>query len=159
MVHDFRNFPELTNSQMDFYYFESPHKQIFEDFTAEVVKVHDGDTIKLRVDWRDFDFPLRFSNISARELVEKPERDTSSQLCADGITSRDWLESKILNEKVEIKIDKNNRVEKFGRLLGQVSFMGLDMGEESITQNMSVPWANRNDGKIPKFAPELEFKW
>ena len=32
MPHDFINYPELTNNQMNFYYFESPHKQITENF-------------------------------------------------------------------------------------------------------------------------------
>ena len=68
MAHDFVKFPELTNSQMDLYYFESPHKQLSEDFQAEVVKVHDGDTITLRCAERSFDFPLRIINIAAPEL-------------------------------------------------------------------------------------------
>ena len=37
MVHDFKAFPELTNSQMDLYYWDSPHKQITDDFDAVVV--------------------------------------------------------------------------------------------------------------------------
>jgi len=51
MAHDFKKFPELTNNQMQIYYFESPHKQITEDFKARVVDVHDGDTIKVEVDF------------------------------------------------------------------------------------------------------------
>ena len=39
MAHDFKLFPELTNAQMDLYYFESPHRQITEDFIGKVVKV------------------------------------------------------------------------------------------------------------------------
>ena len=51
MAHDFKNFPELTNRQMQVYYFESPHKQVTEDFRGRVIKVTDGDTI--RVEWED----------------------------------------------------------------------------------------------------------
>ena len=47
MAHDFKQFPELTNSQMVMYYFQSPHKQITEPFEAKVVKVTDGDTIRV----------------------------------------------------------------------------------------------------------------
>ena len=32
MAHDFKKWPELRNSQMALYYFESPHRQITEDF-------------------------------------------------------------------------------------------------------------------------------
>jgi endonuclease YncB( thermonuclease family) len=67
-MHNFKDFPELTNAQMSDFYFDSPHKQITADFRALVVKVHDGDTITLRVEWRNFDFPLRFLDINAPEL-------------------------------------------------------------------------------------------
>ncbi len=73
MAHDFVRFPELRNSQLDFYYWESPHKQIFEDFIATVVKVTDGDTIRVETDFRDFDFPVRFLDIAAPELRKKGE--------------------------------------------------------------------------------------
>ncbi len=68
--HDFVKFPELTNRQMSIFYFESPHQQIVESFQAEVVKVHDGDTITVRTDFRDFDFPVRLAYIQAPELNE-----------------------------------------------------------------------------------------
>jgi endonuclease YncB( thermonuclease family) len=145
---DFKNFPELPNKQMDFYYWESPHKQMFETFNAKVIRVHDADTIIVRVPERNFDFPIRFSNSSARELKETPERDTSHQLCADGKTAQRWLEERILGEEVTIILTKT-RVEKWGRLLGKVIFQGIDLGDELVTAGMSVPWANRIDGKIP----------
>ena len=149
-MHDFKEFPELTNFQMQFYYFESPHKQMFETFDAIVVRVHDADTIIVRIPERDFDFPIRFSNSSARELKEKPERDTSSQLCADGQTAQKWLEDLVLGERVTVTLTKT-RVEKWGRLLGKVMFKGIDLGETEVFHGMSVPWANRIDGKIPAF--------
>ena len=136
-MHDFNKFPELTNSQMDFYYFESPHKQIFENFTAKVVKVTDGDTIKVRWAERDFDFPVRFMNIAAPELKEK-----------GGEESKSWLEEKILGEEVDIMINPKLRVEKWGRLLGYVNFLGMDVGEESIVFGHSKPWSQRNEGKL-----------
>ena len=55
-THDFKRFPELTNGQMGLYYFDSPHKQIAENFFAKVVKVSDGDTIRVKADFRDFNF-------------------------------------------------------------------------------------------------------
>jgi endonuclease YncB( thermonuclease family) len=145
MAHDFVNFPELTKSQMEFYYFESPHKQIFEDFTAEVVKVHDGDTVTLRCNFRDFDFPLRFINIAA------PEMRVNKSPNGPGEAAQSWLENKILGEEVQIHINPNNRVEKWGRLLGYVIFRGMDIGEEEVNSGFAVPWANRLDNVLPDF--------
>jgi len=148
MPHDFLNFPELTNSQMDLYYFESPHKQITESFSATVVKVHDGDTVTLRWEERNFDFPLRISNIAAPELKETGGKDSQS-----------WLEDILLNEEIQIIINPNKRVEKWGRLLGTILFNGLDVGEESIFANKSTQWEQRNDGTIRDFFGELDKLW
>jgi len=137
MAHDFKNYPELTNAQMSLYYFESPHKQITENFTAEVVKVHDGDTIRVKWQERDFDFPVRFGDTAAPELNE-----------AGGKDAQQWLENRILGKVVDIEIDPNNRVEKWGRLLGKVFEGGSDVGEEEITQGLAVHWAQRKEGKI-----------
>ena len=71
--HDFTSFPELTKRQIEEFGFTSPHPQITEDFRATVVKVHDGDTVTLRTDFRDFDFPLRLLDIDAKELNEGGE--------------------------------------------------------------------------------------
>lgn len=127
MAHNFKLYPELTNPQLEMYYFDSPHRQITEDFNARVVKVTDGDTIRVKTSFRDFDFPIRFSNIMAAELNEE-----------NGTESRNWLNSQIMGETVEIKVDRKNRVEKWGRLLGRVEHRGFDMGEESIANGMSL---------------------
>jgi len=127
MAHDFKRFPELTNSQMGFYYLDSPHQQIMEDFWGKVVKVTDGDTIRIKTNFRDFHFPIRFSNILAAELNEKGGKESQS-----------WLENQILNQEVEIIIDQKNRVGKWGRLLGKVRYKGLDMGELSIQNDKST---------------------
>lgn len=139
-MHDFKNFPELTNSQMQFYYFESPHKQITEDFIARVIKVHDGDTITLRVNFRNFDFPLRFLDINAPEMNK------------GGKASREWLKGIIEGKDVEILINKKNRVEKWGRLLGDVIFNGMNMGEDSIRTGHAVKFGELS------FEQEME-KW
>jgi len=126
MAHDFKKYPELTNNQMQLYYFQSPHKQITEDFRAKVEKVIDGDTIRVSVDFRDFNFPIRFLDIDA------PEMDTP-----EGVISKKWLENLIMNEEIEIKIDLTNKIEKWGRLLGRIMHRGIDIGEESLRNNMS----------------------
>jgi endonuclease YncB( thermonuclease family) len=132
MVHDFKTFPELTNSQMELYYFDSPHKQITEDFIAKVTKVHDGDTITLKCNFRDFEFPLRLARINAPELSE------------GGKESKSWLEEQLLNEEVNIIINPKNRVEKWGRLLGDVISKGMSMSDLSLTTGHAVTFGDLN---------------
>ena len=98
MAHDFKRFPELTNNQMGLYYFDSPHEQIVEDFDAKVMKVTDGDTIKLKTGFRNFEFPLRISNLLAPELNE-----------TGGVRSRNRLKQIIEGKQIEVIINKNNR--------------------------------------------------
>ena len=128
MAHDFKRFPELTNSQAAFYYWDSPHKQIFKDFFAKVVRIMDGDTIEVRWDERDFDFPVRFLDTDALELED------------GGEIARGWLEKRILNEEVEILIDPFNRVGRWGRILGEVMHNGMSVNEESVLLGYAVPF-------------------
>jgi len=135
--HDYKQYPELTNAQLEIMRFSSPHEQIGADFEALVVKVHDGDTVTLRVDFRDFDFPLRFLNIDAPELSE------------GGEVTRDWLKSLIEGQKVQVLINKNNRVGKYGRLLGQVFYQGLDVGQQEIYLGLASPFGQKKEGEVP----------
>ena len=144
MAHDFKKFPELTNSQMSLYYFDSPHKQIVEDFRGKVVKVTDGDTVRIKTSFRDFDFPIRFAGIAAPELNE------------GGKESRNWLESMIGNKEVDVIINPNNRVGKWGRIIGTIIHGGFNINEESIRQGQAVPFGQRKEGSIPDFKSELE---
>ena len=127
-MHDFKRFPELANSQVDFYYWDSPHKQIFENFNCKVIHVTDGDTIKVEWDERDFHFPVRMLHIDALELEE------------GGRQSRDWLKERIEGEEVEILINPKQRVGKWGRILGQVIHQGVNINEESMTTGHSIPF-------------------
>ena len=145
MPHDFKRFPELTNAQMQIYYWSSPHKQITEDFIAKVVKVSDGDTIRVLWDERDFDFPIRLFNLAAPELNE-----------TGGKESQSWLEKLILGKDVEIIIS-DERVEKWGRLLASVFFAGFDITEDSIRNGHGIAWKDRkSSGPIPDFKLEME---
>jgi len=146
--HDYKKFPELTNTQLEEFGFTSPHKQITEDFYAEVIKVHDGDTITLRVDFRDFDFPLRFLGIDAPEMN------------AGGEQARDWLIGQILGEEVKITIDSDNRVGKYGRLLGRVISRGLDMGDTELRLGLAKEFGAKNEGEIPDVYKDMSVsKW
>ena len=148
--HDFKKFPELTNAQLNEFGLESPHKQITSDFLAEVVEVHDGDTITLKTDFRNFDFSMRFLDI------DTPELNTG----IPGEESRDWLKERIQGEEVQIRIDPNNRVDKFGRLLGRVLHTGLDVGQEMLVWGLALPFNRRRETELPDMNKELNInKW
>lgn len=144
--HDYKEFPELTNTQINEFGFASPHKQITEDFYADVVKVHDGDTITLKTDFRDFEFPLRLFGIDAPEMN------------AGGETARDWLMGQILGEEVRIIIDRKNRVGKYGRLLGRVISRGMDMGDAELRLGLATEFERRREGQLPNMDKELNIK-
>lgn len=133
-MHDFQRFPELTNNQMTFYYFESPHEQITGDFFARVVKVTDGDTVNLVTDFRDFKFPFRIIGIDAPEMN------------ADGgEEAKNHLKGLIEGMEVEVLIDPKERVEKWGRLLGDVRAMGMLVSEEMLMSGHAVEFSKRGD--------------
>ena len=129
--HDFKRFPELTNNQMGLYYFDSPHKQVPERFFAKVVGVHDGDTARVKWEGRDFDFPIRIADIAAPEIDEQ-----------GGEASQSWLEKRILKEEVTI-IPTKQRVERWGRLLAYVIFLGMNMSAQSIDAGHATSWKGR----------------
>jgi len=126
MAHDFDAYPELTNSQAVFYYWDSPHKQIFEDFQGIVVKVTDGDTVRLQTDFRDFLTTVRMAYIDAPEMNE------------GGQESKSWLENQILGKEVMVRVNPNNRVGKWGRIIGDVIFAGESMSHASLREMHSV---------------------
>lgn len=145
MTRDWKQFPELRNSEMQQYYWESPHKQITQDFTAKVVKVHDGDTITLEWYERDFEFPCRFLGTDAPELDED-----------GGHESQKWLESQILNQEVRIIINPKQRVDKWGRILGKILFGGVEMNDESIRTFHATTFEGRNPGELPDLEKTLK---
>ena len=127
--HDFKRFPELTNSQMQFYYFDSPHRQITEDFFGEVVKITDGDTIHVKWSEREKPVVVRFIDTQAPELDEE-----------GGLESAAWLEKQIMGEEVNILIEPKLRVGKWGRIIGRVIHMGIDINSSSIDNGFAVPF-------------------
>ena len=146
MAHDFKNYPELTNRELEEIGFVSPHQQIVDSFDATVAKVHDGDTITLRTSFRDFLFPLRFLDVDAPELN------------AGGDEARDWLKGRLTGAEVHIEIDQSNRVDKYGRLLGRVIHRGMDIGQEELYLGLVKPFSQREEGKFPILGKEFDIK-
>ncbi len=145
MAHDFKRFPELTNRQLQ-EHIVSPHPQITEDIFVKVIKVIDGDTIRVEWDERDFDFPVRFLGINAPEMNE------------GGGDAREYLKNVILNEEVLLKIDKRQRVGKYGRLLAKIISLGMDMGDAMMRLGLATSFENRDEGKIPDLNKELRLE-
>jgi len=145
--HDFKLFPELTNSQMATEYHNSPHKQILENFEAIVYKVHDGDTVTLRWKQRDFDFTMRMVAIDAPELNMK-----------GGHEARDYLKGEIEGKLVQILIDPKNRVEKYGRLLGDIMFRGIVISEDLLQRDLVWTFESRKEELLPDMKKELNIK-
>lgn len=144
--HDYTKNPELTNTQLEMLQFSSPHQQITEDFDATVVKVHDGDTITLRAGFRDFDFPLRFLDVDAPEMN------------VGGAEARDWLKSRILNAQVKIMIDPDNRVGKYGRLLGRLVHNGMIIADEMLHLGLVKPFGAQQEGELPSLIQMFSLK-
>ncbi len=136
MAHNFTDFPELSNREIK-EHIVSPHPQITKDIFVDVIKVIDGDTIRVRWEKRDFDFPVRFLGTNAPEMNEGGEE------------ARDYLKGVIEGEEVLLKIDKKQRVGKYGRLLAKVISLGMDMGDTMIRIGLSTSFEGRNEGKIP----------
>jgi len=145
MAHDFVEFPELTNRQLQ-EHVVSPHPQITEDIWVDVVKVIDGDTIRVRWEKRDFDFPVRFFGTDAPEMNE------------GGGEAKEYLEGVILGEEVLLKINKNKRVGKYGRLLARIVSLGMDVGQMMMMLGYAKGFENRNEGKIPDLNKVLRFE-
>lgn len=147
--HDYKEYPELTNRQIDDFGFTSPHVQYTEDFDAIVTKVVDGDTVTLKTSLRAFTFPLRLLNVDAKELSE------------GGQEAAEWLKWRVLGESVRVMINKAQRVGKYGRLLGRIFHEGLDVSEEMLNRGLVLPFERRNEGQIPhisKFYEEARIK-
>ena len=136
MAHDFKSYPELTNKQLQ-EHIVSPHPQITEDIFVDVVKVIDGDTISVKWDMRDFDFPVRFLNINAPEMSE------------GGEIAKEYLKGVLEGEEVQLRINKNNRVGKYGRLLATIISLGMDMGEAMIRLGYCKEFTSKDEGKLP----------
>ena len=126
LEHDFKKNPEIWNSQLTRLYHKSPHQQILRDFNAHVVKVTDGDSIRVTTTFRDFSFPIRLLTVAAPELKE------------GGETAQAWLEDRLFDQDIFIKVDFNQRVGKWGRLLGRVIHKGIDINEELKRRRLAV---------------------
>ena len=55
-----------------------------------------------------------------------------------GVRSRNRLKQIIEGKQIEVIINKNNRVGKWGRLLGEVRHNGFDIGTQMIEEGFAI---------------------
>ena len=145
MAHDFKKFPELTNRQLE-QHMQSPHPQITENIFVIVVKVIDGDTIRVMWEKREFDFPVRFLGTNAPEMNE------------GGAEAKDYLKDIIEGQEVLLRIDPRQRVGKYGRLLAKIISLGMDVGDMMIRLGYATTFKGRDQGKIPDLNKTLRLE-
>ena len=121
-----------------------PIDEITQDFTAEVTKVHDGDTITVKHPEVKKPFPVRFIDINAPELKQGGEE------------SKDWLKAQIEGEEINIVLDIDNLRGKYNRLLGKIFHQGMDIGQLMILFGLAVEFGQK--GYFLDLADELNDK-
>lgn len=105
------------------------------EYKAFITAVYDGDTVTANIDlgcnvWLHGE-KLRLFGIDAPE-VRGEERE-------EGLKSRDWLRSVILNREVVVKTKKDKKG-KYGRYLAEILVEGVDVATLSVAAGMAQ-WA------------------
>ena len=99
---------------------------------ASIFRTDPTHTVTLRTNFRAKDFPLRVANVNAPEMN------------AGGEFARDYLSERCLNKEVEIMVISDNRVGKYGRLIGEIFVDGLNLGDEMMRQLIVPPFGSIN---------------
>lgn len=102
-----------------------------------VVAVHDGDTVTLNLqlgfNFRVDKFKLRLLGINAPEVVGANR--------TDGLASRDFLRSLVLNKTVMLHSYKDRADKYGGRWLGEIYHDGVNVNQEMIEQGYAAAYA------------------
>lgn len=101
-------------------------------YKAIVVSVYDGDTIRVDIDlgfgiWKKNE-PIRLYGIDAPE-IRGSER-------VEGLKSRDWLRTIILNCEFEIKTFKDKKG-KYGRYLAEILKDGENINHRLVNEGLA----------------------
>jgi micrococcal nuclease len=104
-------------------------------YRAEVVRVYDGDTIRVNLDlgfgmWM-MDQSVRLRGINTPELrgEQRP----------DGIISRDALIGRLQGKKIIISTEKD-KSDKYGRWLGVIYLEGENINQWLVTEGYAKPY-------------------
>ena len=55
-------------------------------------------------------------------------------------------------------INFDNRVGKFGRLIGEVVFRGINMNDDLVRNGLATPFGRRREGLLPLINKEFNLK-
>lgn len=100
-------------------------------YNAVVDRVVDGDTVVCIVD-------LGF-NITVKEKFRLARINAPEMSTTDGIVSKTVLEEKVLNKKVLLQSEKQD---KYGRWLATISLDGLEINQWLLDSKYAVPYKN-----------------
>src|SRR5690606_16357522 len=112
----------------------TPQKQ-----TANVVKVIDGDTIRVVVDGEEF--PVRLIGIDSPETVD-PNRPNQ----CFGVEASNYLKNLLLDKSVELEADVST-TDRYGRLLRYVWLNGVLVNEQIVGEGYGYASAYPPDVK------------
>ena len=104
------------------------------EYKAIVTKVYDGDTITVDIDagfniWTK-DVSIRLHHIDSPEVKSKNKLESEA-----GKKVRDILSKLLLDKEIIIKTSKD-KDDKYGRLLGEISLLGLEVNQYLIDQGL-----------------------
>jgi micrococcal nuclease len=104
-------------------------------YTAHVLDVYDGDTITVNV---DLGFGIFYNKMKLRLAgINTPEVRGEGK--EQGIITKNWLQSKILNRVVKINTVKDVK-EKYGRYLAYVYLGEENLNESMIAAGLASPY-------------------
>jgi len=126
---------------------ENTPKKTYKFTKAKVVKVYDGDTFTIvyndntGIKEEFIQNKIRLYGIDCCEIKDKD--NTAKKKAND---AKDFVKKLILNEIVDVEILNGKKVdgktvnEKYGRLIGRVSFRGQDISTLLLQNNLAVKY-------------------
>ena len=135
-------------------YKSTPHVNYRVIKQGKVIKVVDGDTIWVAVDYYGqlCKFKIRLIGINTAELHEKKDEEEDQSIDAKSnrlAIAKDaktfvynLINDKIVDLDIYTGIKYNNRlaIDKNGRLLGKVAINGMDIGQELIKNGLAIEY-------------------
>lgn len=100
-----------------------------------VREVIDGDSI--RSHYKDFTYDIRLVGINAPELAHTVEGVYRSAETG-AKESKNWLAGLIWGQDVVVKIDPDNAVDKYGRILGTIFLGDININLESVKEGWAM---------------------
>ena len=100
------------------------------EYLAEVVDVHDGDTITVDID-------LGFGVWARKQKIRLMGLNAPELATPDGALSRDFLNELVMGRTVIVQT-KKDRKEKYGRWLGTIWAGKVNVNELLLAKNLAV---------------------